>query len=174
MNKLIIAFTAPKQTGKTTACRAIEAQHAANTHSFADPLKEFGKLIFPAAFMNEGKEQVFAPVGFSYRDFAVHTGDTWRKLNQDVFINILKHRVELSNSNVILIDDLRYENEAKAIREMGGLIVRLSREGIEYTGEHATEQALDNSLIDDSVDVNNVVEIVSLLIDNWEKEEEEE
>ena len=39
----------------------------------------------------------------------------------------------------IVFDDLRFENEAEWVRDMGGIVVCLYRGGKEFTADHASE-----------------------------------
>ena len=43
-----------------------------------------------------------------------------------------------------ILSDTRYPNEAEAIKERGGLLIRINRKGYENTGDHASETALDS------------------------------
>jgi len=41
----------------------------------------------------------------------------------------------------IVVDDLRFENEEKAIRKLGGKIIRVSRPDIDLSDDHASERS---------------------------------
>ena len=43
-----------------------------------------------------------------------------------------------------VVTDCRFPNEAKAIQERGGVVIRINRPGFEDTGNHESETALDN------------------------------
>lgn len=43
-----------------------------------------------------------------------------------------------------IISDVRFPNEAEAIKSKGGILIRINRPGFEDTGEHKSETALDN------------------------------
>lgn len=151
--------------------------HPCSIVSFAGPMKDFAKDIFPEEYMNSKKEEVYPKVGVSYRDWAIATGDAWRGLNKEIFLNLAAIECEevdlFLGDCTVLIDDLRYENEAKWVKDRGGVIVRLKREGIQYELGHATEAPIDKSLVDFDCSVDNVVELVSLLIDEHESAEVE-
>jgi hypothetical protein len=173
---LIIAFTAPKQTGKTTACRSIVYQRGGEIISFAGPLKDFAAQLFPKEYLNDLKETICPATGVSYREWAIATGDAWRGLNKNIFIDVLAHRCAKVQAlapgrPLILIDDVRFGNEAKWIKSAGGIIVHLSREGIHYKMDHATEQPIDQKFVDHFCSVENVVEFVSRLIDEAKGEQ---
>lgn len=52
---------------------------------------------------------------------------------------------------VVFVTDVRFPNEAKRIREAGGLVVRVLNGPLIQDG-HASEQILDDSLIDHEID----------------------
>ena len=43
-----------------------------------------------------------------------------------------------------ILSDTRFPNEAKAIKDRGGLLIKINRKGYENTGDHASETALDS------------------------------
>lgn len=51
--------------------------------------------------------------------------------------------LDLANSHV-LIDDVRFMNELNAIKELGGLIIKIERPGFNGAGNHASETSLDD------------------------------
>jgi len=175
---LLIAFCAPKQTGKTTTARAISAGRAAKILSFASPLKDFAAMIFSEEYMNEKKELPDPRTGMSYRDFAVHTGDVWRGLNRNVFIDILNAsredlNVRYCGLDAVVIDDLRYANEAQYVKDQGGIIIQLNRGGVQYKMDHATERPIDPNFVDYFCSVNDAEALVEQLIEEFRVVEEQ-
>ena len=166
---LLIALCGPKTVGKTTTADRIADGRAAKILSFASPLKNFAATIFSPEFMNEKKELADPRTGISYRDFAVHTGDTWRALNEDIFIDILNAarqdlNVRYCGLGAVVIDDLRYENEAQYVKDQGGIIIQLQRGGIQYSMSHATERPIDVEFVDYFCSVNDAESLVDQLM----------
>lgn len=56
-----------------------------------------------------------------------------------------------------LITDVRFPNEAQAIKDRGGIVIRVSR-GHPKENEHTSETALDNYLFDVTIDNNGTLE----------------
>ena len=52
----------------------------------------------------------------------------------------------------VVITDVRYPNEADAIRDAGGILVRIVRPGVDDGDTHASETALDDYAVDDIVE----------------------
>jgi hypothetical protein len=57
--------------------------------------------------------------------------DTCRKIDPDYWIKKIEKQVKTSINNkiIVVITDVRYENEAKWIKENGGFLIHLSRMG---------------------------------------------
>lgn len=75
----------------------------------------------------------------TYRELLIHIGDTFRKDDPDVFVNALFNRVKNIS---IIIDDLRFINEYKAIKERNGIFIRLNT--VKESINHVSECELDN------------------------------
>lgn len=65
----------------------------------------------------------------------------------DIWIDIIKRQYTGFNG-VSVITDVRFDNEAELIRESKGRIVRVSKEDIESSGSHRSEQGISNHLVD--------------------------
>lgn len=68
-----------------------------------------------------------------------------RELGSDVFV-----RAALSSvgEGPTVVTDLRFENEARAIRILGGKIVRVRRPGVEVVGTHVSEMEQERIFAD--------------------------
>ena len=58
----------------------------------------------------------------------------------------------LAEDMSVLVDDVRFLNEATAVRECGGLIVRLIRTDIDDTGSHVSEVEMDKIVADVTIE----------------------
>lgn len=54
-----------------------------------------------------------------------------------------------------IITDVRFPNEAKSIKDEGGILIRVDRPGFENTGNHLSETALDDYKDFDSIIIND-------------------
>lgn len=59
-----------------------------------------------------------------------------------------------------VITDVRFENEAKAIKDRGGIIVKISRPGFSSLNQHASEVGLPVNLVDWFLDNDGSVELL--------------
>ena len=83
--------------------------------------------------------------------YAMQTlGTEWgrEKIDPDLWLNAWSARAdkEISAGNDIVVDDLRFPNEAKAVSERGGVVVKLIGRGI-GVGDHPSEQPLASDCV---------------------------
>jgi hypothetical protein len=99
--------------------------------SFASALKtdldDFTKEKFGiSAFTEDTKEkEIIRPLLVCYGT------DVCRKLDPEYWIKKVEKRVKTSNNNkiIVVIPDVRYENEARWIQQNGGFVIHLKRMG---------------------------------------------
>jgi hypothetical protein len=65
----------------------------------------------------------------------------------------------------VVFSDVRYPNEANAVRDFGGKIYRIDRAGVGPANEHASETALNDYDFDDRIDNSGTVEELYAQID---------
>lgn len=113
------------------------------------------------------------PGPMTVRDFLQYLGtDVCRKIHNSVWvdrcINDIKHEEPL----LAIIDDCRFENEIKAVKEAGGKVIGLTRQPYEDT--HSSERVVqDHADLCDAVIDNEDLEIKGMCekviehIDSW-------
>ena len=76
--------------------------------------------------------------------------------NETIWIKLFRIFYEKNKDKDIIITDVRFLDEINAIRSIGGKIVKIERDNLEYDG-HSSEKDIDNydeSLIDYKIDNN--------------------
>jgi hypothetical protein len=58
----------------------------------------------------------------------------------------------------VVIADVRYPNEADAIRKLGGKVFRVERDGVVAANEHMSEHALDGYEFDGKIENNGTIQ----------------
>ena len=134
--------------------------------AFADPIREIGKIFgFTPIQMSDRtlKETVDERWGISPRKFMQLVGTEMfrNNLREDVWIQLAKNRIaELSmpykieigvprgiygKRRIIFVTDVRFPNEAAAIKDIGGIIVKVTRPGFSKSGEnlHPSEKFIN-------------------------------
>lgn len=129
--------------GKKSKDRRLYEIHRVLVDLFGSPLfgapnyKDLVSLVYELEAANEGKPEKH------HRRFLQKTADLLRSNDELIFVNNLKKRINMKKAEIdsvcdaladdgliytrcIVVSDIRYEYEAKAIIEMGGKIVRLA------------------------------------------------
>lgn len=151
----LIAFTGKAGSGKSTCCELLQQLGRDNglkiaRVSFADPLKRVCSDIYcfaydlpPEAFYGNKtqKEQVYESLGNrSGREILQFLGTgCFKALTPDVWVNYFKRHCEVVlkyGADLIIVDDLRFTAEANAIRELGGLVIKVERSNVKSNGNH--------------------------------------
>ena len=150
----IIAFTGVAGSGKSTAAQFLVKQHSFKLIKFAEPLKSMLHQFYRSAGVvheNLIEEKIEgrlkeAPCHYLNNNtprFAMQTlGTEWGRniMGRSFWTNAWTTAVVNSNMASIVCDDCRFENEAEALRQMGGKIVQIVREGAGLEDSHESEQ----------------------------------
>jgi hypothetical protein len=179
MGKTIIGLAGRKQCGKTSAALKLEKSGFVRL-SFASPMREMLKaLLLDCGYLHtdielmfsvsERKEKPIAFIGRSTRYLLQTLGTEWGRncVNSELWVLAAKLKIEASDSDYIVFDDVRFENEADMIRDLGGLIIHIDR-GDLISDRHASETGIldhhsdafidnDHSLQDFLLDVSIIV-----------------
>jgi len=152
--KFILGASAKKQGGKSTFLDMLGPE-LGDVHviRMADELKrtvitcftpwEWGLKIEDLE-SDETKNRML-PCGRTIRQVLQVVGTDWfRGLWEDCWINAWKRQVAESDADVILVPDVRFPNELKAVQEMGGFVIRLMRAPFADQDQHSSETALDD------------------------------
>lgn len=124
--------------------------------AFADPIRDMLRQIgVPDVHMHDRalKEQPVPGIGRSYRELAQTLGTEWGRqlVADDLWVRLMAERLresvaaaeDVGMARLAIITDVRLPNEAALVRELGGVLVRIERPGIEPVREHSSEQAVD-------------------------------
>lgn len=156
----IIAFSGKKESGKTTALNHVAKQLISGYTilNFADTLKIIVARTFVPAAEIPKKDSAVAwidahkgyalPCGMNVRAMLQTLGtEVFRALWEPVWLNAFRHRIpkEAEDGKVtILVGDVRFPNELALIHELGGKVIRLTRDPNNGNDAHASETALDD------------------------------
>lgn len=154
----IIGLSGLAGSGKTEAAKALENAGYVRI-SFATPLKQMLQVLVP-----EGTDKNERPPllqGKTYREALQTLGTDWGRqmIGPDIWCNAamsIADRLVEEGKNVVF-DDVRFDNEAQAIVDRGGFVIRITRPGVNSMG-HASEAGISPKLIggtlfnDDSIE----------------------
>lgn len=163
MTRRIIAIMGVAGSGKTVVARRLESFGFARTR-FAGPIKVMLKVglgLTDEQLDGDSKTQPIHDLGgCSARTMMQTLGTEWgrRMIHPDLWASVWKRHVA-NMDGLIVVDDLRFPNEATAIREMGGVIWRVYRPGL-VTMDHASERSQKH--IEEDLLLNNATTLADL------------
>jgi len=162
----IIAFAGRKQSGKTSACEYVakifaqEARLNSAIYNFADPLKKMcidilGLTHEQCYGSDESKNEYVnclwpdSGKSMTAREVMQYVGtNIFRKMQHSVWADATIRKIQDENLPLALIADCRFPNEVEAIKNAGGLVIKLNRNL--YNSCHESEIALDEDQYDQS------------------------
>jgi hypothetical protein len=153
MTDIIIGFTGKAQSGKSTSCQMVrEVLGKVTQVNFKDALvkemKNNFKHTIDAILMDEGEairsvEELFRVKTPVFRALMQNYGTEVRRGDDPLYwIKLWKQTVTYTDGNIVC-DDVRFINEAKAIRDMGGYVVKIERSDLTSTMSHVSETEMD-------------------------------
>lgn len=101
------------------------------------------------------------------REFLQYFGtELVRKIKDNAWVESTINIINNENSELALVPDVRFPNEVLAIKENGGIVIRLTRNV--YDDKHECESALDKDVFDWS-NFNTVIDNSSASIEELQK-----
>lgn len=158
----IIAFAGRKQSGKTTCSEfllkyyngAIEPFNGAKIYNFADPLKKdicmnilglsYEQCYGEDIDKNKETDIVWNGRKLTAREVMQFVGtDIFRQMKHDVWAGATIKKIKQEQPELAIIADCRFPNEVEAVKNAGGLVIKLNRNP--HNSDHASETALDEN-----------------------------
>lgn len=162
-----IALIAPKQTGKSTFARTLSTWYGFSHLALADPIK-FSIIHAVNAFLtDQGIEPPLTPADLAEHKESFRLGMQWlgtdivrelcgrpthwieNLINRVAFIE--DHATEQQRVSAVVVDDVRFLNEAEVLRERGFELIRLVRTDDNVTDLHKSETELYEIPFDDVI-----------------------
>lgn len=172
-SQIIIGLYAPApQSGKSTLAEYLSYKYRFSRYSYAEPLKEMLRYLIWSNCSEEEVNELFynnksleilkertQPIlwGKTYRELCQSLGDWGRNdISPDLWVNALMNRVAARDR--VVIDDVRFPNEAKAIRDKGGFLIKIVRDSATRPNDHHSEGGLENEKFDAVLTNNGSIE----------------
>lgn len=151
----LIGITGLAHSGKDSLA-ACFARSGFQRKAFADSLKAVTALIAGEPshlyFGETSKEEFCDTLGMTRREALQKVGVGMRQaIGPDVWVKRLLQGWVDTGLAPTVISDCRFENEAQAIRDLGGIIIQIVRPGAGLSGNaasHVSENGIDDELID--------------------------
>jgi hypothetical protein len=142
-------------SGKSTAALFLGRKFGLRVFSFAAPLKSMAEVLLMRGFCYDrkavdwylrNKELVIPALGVTMRHLLQTLGTDWgrNRIACDMWIQSAASRVSKAFGDEVdvVMDDVRFEDEAAFIRGNGGLLIHLVRPGV-VRGGHVSESGVE-------------------------------
>lgn len=163
----LIGLVGRKRVGKDTFALTLVDLHGYTRVAFADPIRDAALALDPivgrpaipgdldgshdlrlsdvidAIGWERAKEHV-PEVRRTLQRLGTEVG---RTIDPDVWVRLALERIAAASGPVV-VTDVRFENEANAIKRAGGALVRITRPEVETDDPHPSETALDDFPVD--------------------------
>lgn len=155
----IVAFAGRKQSGKTSSAKFLVDTYPnkdIRIYSFASPLKQLCVDILGLdprqcygedKYKNEKVDCYWEGKQLTAREVMQIVGTEWfRTMQNDVWAGATIRKIQKDAPEIAIIDDCRFPNEVEAVKNAGGLVLKMERSM--YYSDHASEVALDRAHYD--------------------------
>lgn len=118
-----IAISGKMQAGKTTCADYLCDEYGFDKFSFAEPLKQRLEAAgVPSVQIRRNKPPLV-------RALMQVFGQVMREVDPGYWINQTLEDLRHHQPEFVVVDDLRFRNEAEALRDLGWVLVRVERKG---------------------------------------------
>lgn len=150
---MIIGITGAMFTGKSTVYQLIASKQKCVNIRFSGAIYDIQEAIYAI---------VGLPVPYPKdRKLLQYIGTDWgRSLNENLWVNVWKTRIT-DWDRTIITDDVRFPNEAAALKEVGGVLIKIvaseavrAQRGEMINTSHASEAGIPDADCDWIIDNN--------------------
>lgn len=155
---MIIGVSGYAQSGKDTLAGFLIENSGFQRFAFADALRGAVYALNPIIGTHDdefvrvqdsvdvlGWEQAKLTVSEIRRLLQAMGTEAGRKiLGENIWVEIVFRQIQEQGVENVVITDCRFPNEAKAVKEHGGFVVRVTRPGVQPVNAHPSEVSLDD------------------------------
>lgn len=150
----LLGLTGKMFSGKTTVADYLATKTSTHILKLAAPIYEIKDLVY---------QRIYKEPPVKDRKLMQYIGGTWgRSIDPNLWVNIweldykqFRFFKDSEHQVLVIVDDVRYDNEADKIRSLGGRIVRIeattedrATRGTIEGQEHDSEKGVDINLVD--------------------------
>jgi hypothetical protein len=152
---MIIGLSGYAQSGKDATAELLCLNYEYERRAFADPIRDAMYCLNPLVNSSMHLAEMVDDYGWAVakhtpevrRLLQVFGTEVGRKMFGDDFW-IKTALKDLTGTERIVISDVRFPNEALAIKQLGGTMWRINRQSHGSVNGHASEHAMDNYMFD--------------------------
>lgn len=138
-----------KQVGKSTTAAVLVKHHGYQEISFAAKLKHIALTVDPYMPLDMGAvplSELISAVGWEgakeyHREVRQFLQDLGLVMREEVGENVWVDAAfkDYKSTAKTVISDVRFQNEARKIKELGGVVVCIERAGVPFDDQHPSE-----------------------------------
>ncbi len=173
---MIIGLSGYARSGKDTVAGMLIGLHGYDNRAFASSIKTALELLNPFVADSRRLDEILEEFGWERskdifpevrRLMQVLGKEVGRDLVGDnIWVNIATKDLEAGDK--VVFTDVRFPNEAAAIKLLGGDIWRINRPGVEAANMHPSETSMDewkyDAIIQNDKDMDNLITQIRVLL----------
>lgn len=176
--EVLVGLCGPAGCGKDTVAAMLVRHGAFSKYTLAMPLKMGleAMLDIPLSTWDDRarKEEPLPWLGKSPRQLAQTLGTEWGRqcVHPEIWVLLMKrHWEEVRKATCprMVVTDVRFDNEAKAIIESGGTVWRVDRENVPSVAEHSSEAGISPLLLTGTVKNYGTIDQLDYNVNQWMK-----
>jgi hypothetical protein len=158
---VIIGLCGAAGAGKNTVAERLRLEHRFSPMAFADPLyaavSAITGLTVEELQDRSRKENALGWISCSPRRLLQTLGTDWGRnmIHEEIWVMATMQRIEASPEFDYCLTDVRFPNEAAAIKARGGVVWRVVRPGFGVldgeTSSHESERGIPDEYVDDEI-----------------------
>lgn len=159
---MIIGLSGLAGSGKTTLARHLVEKHGFIRLSFASPIRQaLTAMGIPESYLIDHKEIEIPRIGKTGRYLMQTVGTEWARdtVNRNFWLYMMDQKVDGLIGQDIVIDDVRFDNEARYISAKKGVTIDIMRGNTlrEYNTGHSSEDGISRDLVHHTIDNSGTV-----------------
>lgn len=173
---MLIGLCGAAGAGKNTVAEALCLKYGWIQFGFADPVYAAVSAAtgIPVQRLRDRsmKEQPIEWLGKSPRELLQTLGTEWGRnlVRSDIWVQVAMRQVDACRQHAcsVVLTDVRFENEADAIKSAGGLVWRVVRGSSSLSAQaakHSSEAGIPDYLVDSVIENRGTIHDLSLAVD---------
>jgi hypothetical protein len=153
MRPAVIGIHGLSRVGKDTVANFIISKYFGYRYGLADPIKAMLSaglgIHMDAPYWSSRKEEIIPALGKSPRQMMQTLGTEWGRqlVHTNLWVTLARDQL-LRRGPGMIVSDIRFENEATWVRDIGGVIIHVVRGDAPAVSKHLSE----NSIVRDPQD----------------------
>ena len=176
--QILIGLCGPAGCGKDTVAYLLHKHGAFHRYTMAKAMKQGLEVMLgvPMEIWDDrvAKETVIPWIGKSPRQLAQTLGTEWGRnlIHQDIWLRRMLREWDEVRTYVsprMVVTDVRFDNEAQAIKNAGGTVWKVERPGVTAVAAHVSEKGVSSALIEGVVKNTGSLDQLDANIQQWVK-----